>query len=136
MGKEAIMIETIGGRTIALKGVGKMFYQSGYPISMAVEDLKKQGIEVSILHVADECLKNGWSPKTTFTKLKEDFADDLEGNKIDLVLLERFCNAEYLDQREIIFEYLFGCTTNDVRAGKNDAPLNFLRNNIKDYIKA
>ena len=70
-----LLVEQIGGRKICLKGVGKFFYQDGLPISISVSELKKKGIEVSILHVADECLKNGWNAKTTFNKLKADFED-------------------------------------------------------------
>lgn len=120
------LIQKFGERRICLKGVGKMFYQEGFPISMAVSELNKQGIEVSILHVADECLKNGWSAKTTFNKLKADFEDDIDGNTYDLDLLEKFCWFDYESQREMIFQYLFGLSTNNVRNGINKELLNWL----------
>lgn len=103
------MIETIQieGRNIAIKGIGKMFYQEGFPISMSVSELKKRGIEVSIFHVADECIKNGWSAKTTFNKLKADFDDDIDRNEFDEDQLKTFCFASYETQREMIFNYLF-----------------------------
>ena len=101
------LIEDFGSRKIVLRGVGKMFYQDGFPISMAVSEFKSKGIEVSILHVADECLKNGWSAKTTLNKLKADFQDDIDGNKYDIETLTKFCFAEYESQREMIFNYLF-----------------------------
>jgi hypothetical protein len=125
---EKLRVSKIGERIICVKGVGKLFYQEGFPISMAVSELKKQGIEVSILHVADECLKNGWSAKTTYNKLKADFEDDIDGNSYDLSLLEKFCYADYDSQREIIFQYLFGCTTNDVRNGINNYPMEWVKN--------
>jgi hypothetical protein len=124
------LIEKIGDRTICLKGIGKMFFQEGFPISMAVSILKKKGIEVSIIHVADECLKNGWSPKTTFNKLKVDFEDDTENNTYDLKLLKMFCNSSYEEQREIIFQYLFNTSTDSVRNNKNNIPLNWLKSKI------
>lgn len=124
------LIEKIGDRTICLKGIGKMFFQEGFPISMAVSVLKKKGIEVSIIHVADECLKNGWSPKTTFNKLKVDFEDDTENNTYDLKLLKTFCNSSYDEQRELIFQYLFNTSTDDVRNNKNNTPLNWLKSKI------
>jgi len=124
--RDNFLIEKFGERLICLKGVGKMFYQDGFPISMAVSELKKKGVEVSILHVADECLKNGWSAKTTYNKLKADFEDDIDGNIYDLSLLERFCWSDYESQREMIFQYLFGSSTDDVRNGKNKEPLNLL----------
>lgn len=115
--KDDLLIERFGDRLICLKGVGKMFYQDGFPISMAVSELKKRGIEVSILHVADECLKNGWSAKTTYNKLKADFEDDIDKNAVDLNLLENFCFAEYEVQREMIFQYLFCTSSNEVKEG-------------------
>jgi hypothetical protein len=94
-------------RIILLRGIGKMFYQDGFPISVSVSELKRKGIEVSILHVADECLKNGWSAKTTYNKLKADFEDDIDGNDYDLPLLKQFCYSDYGGQREMILKYLF-----------------------------
>ena len=105
--KDEIRVEDFGDRKIAIKGVGKLFYQDGFPISMSISELKKRGIEVSIFHVADECLKNGWSAKTTFNKISADFQDDIDGNKVDLEELKKFCYAGYEDQRDMIFNYLF-----------------------------
>lgn len=107
-----IGVQKIGGKIIAIRGVGKMFFQEGFPISMAVIELQKKGIEVSILHVADECLKNGWSAETTVRKLTDDFNDSQE--KLDEALLWSFCNNTYEGQREMIFNYLF----NDVQEEK------------------
>ena len=102
------LIHQFGERLICLKGVGKMFYQDGFPISMSITELNKKGIEVSLLHVADECLKNGWEEKTVIKKMQEDFKDsgDMQ-NKLDIKLIEKFCYSNYEDQREMIFNYLF-----------------------------
>jgi len=106
----------IGDRKIVIGGVGKLFYQDGFPISICVTKLKAEGYEVSILHVADECMKNGWSAKTTYNKIKVDFEDDIEGamlkvedkpSSYDWELLYQFCHSEYERQRDMIFEYLF-----------------------------
>lgn len=105
--EQDILIQKFGDRNICIKGIGKLFYQEGFPISMAVSELKKQGIEVSILHVADECLKNGWSPKTTYSKLCADFDEDIDKNKINELELYSFCFADYEHQRSMIFNYLF-----------------------------
>ena len=106
--KDDLRCEMFGDRVICIKGIGKMFYQEGFPISLSISELKKKGIEVSIFHVADECLKNGWSPKTTINKLKADFDEDIDKeNIIDFNQLEKFCNASYEDQREMIFDYFF-----------------------------
>ena len=96
-----IVIQKFGERNIAIKGIGKMFFQEGFPISMAVIELQKKGVEVSILHVADECLKNGWSAETTVRKLTDDFQDSQE--VLDKDLLYKFCYNTYEGQREMIF---------------------------------
>lgn len=103
-----IHIEQIGDRRIALKGIGKSFYQDGFPISLSVSYWKDKGVEVSMFHVADECLKNGWSAKTTYNKLLADFADDIDGNTFDREALCKFCYADWQTQRDMIFAYLFG----------------------------
>lgn len=102
-----LQVETIAGRMIVIKGIGQMFYQDGFPISMAVSELKNKGIDVSILHVADECMKNGWSADTTFTKLKDDFTYGIHGDTVDEAILYLFCHADYSLQREMMFRYLF-----------------------------
>jgi hypothetical protein len=122
-----LVIEKFDDRLICIKGVGKLFYQDGFPISLSVTELKKKGVEVSILHVADECLKNGWSAKTTYNKIKSDFEEDIDGNTFDFDLLKNFCYSDYEQQREMIFEYLFKCSPDDVRNGENIHPLNWLR---------
>jgi hypothetical protein len=104
MKADATYIE-IGDRKIVIDGIGKRFYQDGFPISMAVDICRNQGLKVSILHAADECLKNGWSAKTVLTRFRNDFAD--VGEKLDMGTLVAFCNASYEDQREMIFQYLF-----------------------------
>lgn len=100
-------VHQFGDRTICIGGVGKQFYQDGIPISITVSEFKKMGIEVSLFHVADECLNNGWSKETTLSKLKEDFADDIDDNVYDIELLEKFVYSTYEDQREMIFDFLF-----------------------------
>jgi hypothetical protein len=85
---------------------------------MSVLELGKKGIDVSLFHVADECLKNGWSPETTIKKLSEDFMDDksilFKHDKLTV-----FCNATYEDQREIIFQYLFEVTSKEALESKS-----------------
>lgn len=106
--KPEFKVEEIDGRKICIGGVGKLFYQDGFPISLSVSKFKSKGIEVSMFHVADECLKNGWSAKTTLNKLKADLSDDIDGNTYDIPLLEKFIYSTYEGQREMIFQYLFG----------------------------
>lgn len=107
------MVIQIGDRKIAL-GIGKLFFESGFPIPMAITELAAKGIEVSILHVADECMKNGWSAKTTFNKIKADF----EGENFDSTQLRLFCESEYETQREMIFNYLFTSQEEAINWGK------------------
>ena len=108
----AFKIIQVGNRKICISGVGKMFYEQGFPISISVKKLKEKGIEVSILHVADECLKNGWSPKTTIAKLSEECVDSME-TASDIREVEIFCNATYVEQREMIFKSLYKITSNE-----------------------
>ena len=96
---KGFIFSRINGRVVCLKGVGKLFYQDGFPISLSVQALKERGVTVSIFHVADECLKHGWSPKTTFTKMKEE--------EVDVEGLYEFCFSDYETQREMIFDHLF-----------------------------
>ncbi len=114
-----ILVDDFGGRKICYRGIGKLFYENGFPISMAVSILKERGIEVSILHVADECMKNGWSAKTTINKLKADFEDDIDKNVVDFDKLVEFCNSDYETQREMIFNYLFKQRSQDVKSSKD-----------------
>jgi hypothetical protein len=99
----------ISDRKIIISGIGKLFFQDGFPISMSIQEANSCGYEVSILHVADECIKNGWSGKTTFNKISADFQDDINKNNFDFKLLKTFCDADYERQREMIFQYLYGC---------------------------
>lgn len=109
----------VGDRKICISGVGKQFYQEGFPISLSVSSFKEKGIEVSMFHVADECLKNGWSAKTTVNKLKADFEDDIDGNYFNEEELVKFCYSEYEQQREMIFNYLFGTREVAIDFSKN-----------------
>jgi hypothetical protein len=116
--KNDFQILKIENRKIVVKGVGKMFFQDGFPISMSISEFKKQDIEVSVLHIADECMNNGWNAKTTINKLKSETDIDIEGvmNNIDWDEVRRFCllgeagiyeKGGYEQQREMIFNYLF-----------------------------
>ena len=134
--KDEFLIETFGERKICLKGIGKMFYQEGFPISIAVSELKKKGIDVSFLHIIEEFWNNGWSWKTIEMKLRGEIEEDIDkALQIDMDYLQSFyaCleqprrkNGGYEESREMIFQYLFGSSTNDVRSGKNQEPLNWL----------
>jgi hypothetical protein len=112
-----IEIEQIGDRTIAIKGVGKMFYQQGYPLSMSVKELGKRGIEVSLLHVVEEFWNNGGSWQTIERKLQGELDEDIDKNlKVDFDYLNTFyryiddlrLKGGYEQSREMIFRYLFG----------------------------
>lgn len=102
---------TIEGKKICTGGIGKLFFQEGMPIGISANKLKENGITLSWLHVADECLKHGWSAKTTFKKIREDIKDSGE-ELFDISLFESFCFADYNSQRDMIFKSLF--RNNDV----------------------
>ncbi len=126
----------IRDRWIVVKGVGKMYYQEGFPMSMGIDICRKKGYEVSILHIADELLKGtNWPEETVIRKIKDDFSDDPNHNSYDHELLTKFVHASYEDQREMIFQYLFGVTSDNVRNGMDTYPLEWVDSVIKDYIK-
>lgn len=107
---EDIKMTTIDGQMIVIGGIGKLYYQDGFPIPMAISHLKKKGAKVSILHIADELLKNGWRPDRVHQRLKAECEDVIAGDNLDPIDWEevrRFCYAEYEDQREMIFRSLF-----------------------------
>ena len=126
--EDSIQIIEIEDRTIAIKGIGRMFYEEGFPISMAIEELSKKGIEVSLLHIADECLKNGIPPKTVINKIKQDIDEDInkDSNKTSVTFeqLSEFCEADYDRQREMLFNYLFG---------SRETAADWLRENLYNY---
>ena len=133
MANVEFLVEQFGDRKICLRGIGKLFYQDGFPISLSIAELKKKGIEVALFHVADECVKHGWSAKTTYNKLVGDFEDDVYGNKYDTEVLQRFIYNTYEGQREMIFQYLFGCSTDDVRNGVNETPKQWFYNYLASH---
>lgn len=130
-------IHQYGEKNICIGGVGKLFYQDGYPLSMCVAELKKQDVEVSLLHLVEELWNNGWSWKTIENKLQGELTDDIDGVlSIDMNFLKSFydcleqprrINGGYEESREMIFKYLFGTSTGDVFRGLNPEPLNWLR---------
>ena len=68
-----IDIVTIGKRQIAVRGIGRLFYQDGFPITMSIQCLKEKNIEISILHIVDELIKHGWSNKTILNTIIYNF---------------------------------------------------------------
>lgn len=114
---EDFEVELINGRKVLLKGVGKLFYESGYPISMAISGLAEKGVEVSLLHLADELIKSGSFPFdkrgvcSAYKKIVGELDDSIQGDSKPTTTKEdlyKFCHANYEDQREMIFQYLFG----------------------------
>ncbi len=101
------MIEStiIGDRAIVIKGIGKMLYQEGLPLGISAIECNKQGYEVSWLHIADELLKEGWIQQAVLSRIKEEMEDDNQG--VDIEKIKDFIYAEYEEQREMIFDYLF-----------------------------
>lgn len=132
-----LLINQFGDRTICLKGVGKLFYQYGLPISVSIQKLKEQNIEISYIHMIEEFWDNGWSWQTIESKLKEEIQQDIDKViDLDFNYLKAFydcleqpkrSNGGYEESREIIFQYLFNTSTDSVRNEENTIPLNWLR---------
>lgn len=124
-----IRVENINGRKIAIDGIAKAFYQDGYPITLAIDECKKQGVEVSLLHVADQLLKHGWEAKTVINKLRNDAMEGISGeiNTTNWDQLNKFCNSTYEDQREMIFQYLFSETSQQSITGEGQNARSFFK---------
>lgn len=105
-----LRIEFIAGRKICIGGVGKLFFEQGFPISMSIQLLMSKNIEVSILHVVDELINHGWGKETIFKKIKadlEDCMDDKKAAEAILLLVYKFLSCSYELQRDMIFQILF-----------------------------
>lgn len=138
-------IVSIGNRTIVIKGVARSFYEGGFPISISMEEFSKRGIEVSLLHLAEQCWENGWSTETILKKLKGEC--DLDINKVMGAIhwetLEKFCNCleqpkrangGYEESREMIFQYLFGMASNEAKQDVNSFVEVYMDSNIPKKI--
>jgi hypothetical protein len=107
----------VGDKKICVAGVGKLFFEGGFPISMSVEEFRKVGVEISFLHLVDELWSNGWSWGTIEKKLVGELSDDINNSlEFDLVELERFykcleqpyrSNGGYEKSREMYYNFLF-----------------------------
>jgi hypothetical protein len=95
-----------------------------------------------VLYVADQCFNNGWSPSTIMKKFKGECDIDINKsmNSIDWISLERFCkliatpqreNGGYEESREMLFQYLFGMSSEEAKADLNSLPVNWLTNVVK-----
>lgn len=126
----------IEGRTIIVEGIGKMFYQDGFPMPIAVNLAKEKGIKVSFLHLAKELLCE-WAPKTVIRKMSEDFSAGILGDEeLDLELITKFVHLEYKDRQEMIFEYLFGCSYSScVENYKTNKPIDKVFNSVLNASK-
>lgn len=98
-------IVNIENKNIVIKGLGKLFYQDGIPLSISIHHLKSKNIEVSTLHIADELLKNGWKEKTVVNKITEELKGYITNKQLEDI--KTFCNSSYEEQREMIFNSLF-----------------------------
>jgi len=115
-------------KIICVGGVGKLFYQEGFPIAMTVEEFSNKGIEISFLHLVNELWDNGWGWKTIESKLKGELQDDINNqlSGLDLELLKQFydnleqprrANGGYEASREMYFQYLYSVPSQDVIKG-------------------
>ena len=104
----------IGGKSVVVSGIGKLYYQDGFPISMTHDILKERNIGISWLNVADELYKNGWTETRCLTVLRQEIDNDETYNEVESFIKaakgtkEKFYTGTgYEDQREMIFNSLF-----------------------------
>lgn len=143
--EQGFEIISIDGEQIVVNGIGKMFYEIGFPIQMSIDILKNKGYKVSILHIADELYKHGWDDKAILKAFTTDTGVDFE--EIDLIKefvkagrdthlsqddrdpskLKQghvfiYSSGGYEAQHDMIFNYLFGYSVDSIREGKNSVP--------------
>lgn len=138
----SIEVFEYSGKRIAVRGVAESFYKDGFPLSMTISYLKKEGVEVSYLHLVDDLWNNGWSWKTIKNKFSEEKDLDIENNMsfnievlksfYDLLEQPKRSNGGYEESREMIFQHLFQVTTDSVRKGESKEPVKWFKNTIKN----
>lgn len=87
-----------------LGGLYKTYQETGLPIGIQIDTAIKEGLNVSILHLADEMLKEMPIERAERT-IKEE--SGLSNFDFDLDEVREFLHASYEDQREMIFQNLF-----------------------------
>lgn len=100
-----LQIEDIGGKLIAVKGVGKMLYQEGVPLGITAKFLADKGVVVSWIHIADELLKESWMPDRIVARFVEELQD--EKQDISIETIREFVTSDYDKQRSMIFNTIF-----------------------------
>ncbi len=126
-------IATIDGKQVVLAGIGKLFYEEGFPIHISVDILKEKGLSVSVLHIADELYKNGWSEKAIVKTLSQDFegSESIVSEFIKVATAgeprkdlppngEQWIYSEngYDLQREMLFQWLFNFESSEAFSSK------------------
>lgn len=123
-----IEIAEINNKRIAVKGVARLFFEQGLPISISAMELERKGVTVSYLHIADELIKANWSDKAIINKLNEELV--YFGIECDMDLVKHFLSLTYEASREVLFSYLFGCNWDSVRNGENKEVLEWAKKTI------
>lgn len=148
----------INNKTICVGGLGKLFYQDGFPIQIGIDLLKEKGIEVSLLHIADELYKHGWEERAILGAFQTDTGKDFDeiekikefikiGHTNELEIDSRdktklpsnyqfiYSSGGYEAQREMLFESLFNYSSNNakekiIQNPKNNEFITFIENNF------
>lgn len=101
--KDGFEILSMNSKKIVIKGIGRLFYESGFPIALSLDFCKENNLEFNIYTLIDE-LQKEWSKKTILKKLSEELSD---GNlQLDYKAIEEFLDSAYEEQRDIIFKSL------------------------------
>ena len=99
-------IITVNDRNICTKGVGKLFYEQGFPLSQTADILKEKGIEISWFNVIDEFWNNGWSWETIEMKLIGEQGLDILGSmKNNKTISDKIIENQESIKDEIIKAY-------------------------------
>ena len=116
-----MQVVDIDGKRIIVRGIGRMYFESGLPIGIAAQEAEQMGYVVSWLHVADDLQKNGMDSAAIIAKLSEEAKLSNLSNPPDMDAVAAFVSLPYEEQRTMIFEYLFG---------SKEVAMQWARNNI------
>lgn len=113
--KDGVKIIITGDRTVVVKGIGKMFMQEGFPLSLSFAVLTSHGYEISIYHLVDELMRHYLDSGTLAYKVKDKVLSTLkecvEDDKtvgINMEEVAHYISSDYEKQRQMIFTYLWG----------------------------
>lgn len=123
---KTLEIVEINGNKIVIKGIAKLYFEQGIPISITMAKCFENRISVSPYKLADEFIKAGISNERTESILSEAIHEIVEiphEHRLNMInKIRTFLVSDYETQREFIYNSLFNST---------DTAKDYLRNQLK-----